>query len=447
VSVSTRQEEISRPGTSGPGGGTGLLSNRWTQLALGVLCTVMLSNMQYGWTLFVNPMRDAMHWQNASIQVAFTTMIFVNTWLAPLEGWIVDRYGPRPVVMFGGIMAGLSWILNSRAQSLPELYAGAVVGGIGVGCVFGTCMGTALKWFPDRRGLASGMIAAGFGLGAAITVIPLAAHIASKGYRDAFLFFGAIQGGTIFLVGMLLAKPLPRLAVKSVSSRIVQGAEMPPSKTIRTGTFWLIYLIYVMIAFGGMVVTAQLGPIARDFNIDKNLVVFWGMSLPLLTLTLSLDNLANGITRPLCGFLSDRIGRENTMLLAFSLEAVALGGMALFGRTPAAFVLFAVLIFLCWGEVFSIFPAICGDTFGIRNAAANNGLLYTAKGVSAASVPLAGLLASAAGGWPGVLLTAALSSMLAGVLAKFVLAPMRRRIAAVQPVQLGRPDVIVQESP
>ncbi len=405
-------------------------ANRWIQLALGVLCTIMLSNMQYGWTLFVSPMHDAMHWTNAGIQVAFTLMILVNTWLAPLEGWFADRYGPRPVVMLGGVMAGLSWIMNSRVQSLTGLYASAIVGGLGVGCVFGTCMGTALKWFPDRRGLASGMIAAGFGLGAAVTVVPLAAQIASKGYRDAFLVFGILQGATILLLGTMLAKPGVRPVVKGTNTRIVQGAEMPPSRTVLTGSFWLIYLIYVMIAFGGMVVTAQLGPMARDFHLDKALIRVAGVSFPLLTLTLSLDNFANGITRPLCGFLSDSIGRENTMLLVFSLEAVALTGMAMFGRSPAAFLVFAVLIFLCWGEVFSIFPAICGDTFGIRYATANNGLLYTAKGVSAAAVPLAGWLAAASGGWPGVLLTAALSSLLAGVLARFLLAPMRRAMAA-----------------
>jgi OFA family oxalate/formate antiporter-like MFS transporter len=409
----------------------GTFSNRWIQLAFGVLCTVMLSNMQYGWTLFVNPMHDAMHWPNASIQVAFTIMIMVNTWLSPFEGWLVDLYGPRSVVMFGGAMAGLSWAMNARVQSLPGLYAAAVVGGIGVGCVFGTCMGTALKWFPDRRGLAAGMIAAGFGLGAVITVIPVVASIAKSGYRDTFWIFGVIQGTTIFLIGALLVKPARHLIVPGARAQNRQGRDLAPSKVILTGTFWMIYLIYLLIAFGGMVVTAQLGPIARDFHVDKSFVMFAGLSLPVLTLTLSLDNFANGITRPLCGFISDRIGRENTMLLVFSLEAMALAGMAVFGKHPVAFVFFAAGTFLCWGEVFSIFPAICGDTFGVANAAANNGILYTAKGVSSAAVPLAGLLAVAGGGWASVLLTAAFASILAGVLAKVMLAPMRKHLLAL----------------
>ncbi|MEO7650569.1 MAG: oxalate/formate MFS antiporter, partial [Bryobacteraceae bacterium] len=368
------------------------LQNRWVQLAIGVSCTIMLSNMQYGWTLFVNPMHNAMQWERASIQVAFTLMIFVNTWLSPIEGWLVDRYGPRPVVMLGGVMAGLSWVLNSRAESLPMLYAAALVGGLGVGCVFGTCMGTVLKWFPDKRGLAAGMIAAGFALGAAMTAVPLAGTISSSGYRHAFLTFGLIQGLTIFTLGMFLLKPIVPLIrpVAGVAPR--KSVDFQPSRTIRTPVFWLIYCVYVMVAFGGMVITAQIGPIAHDLGVEKQLVTLLGITLPVLTMAMTIDNFANGITRPLCGLISDKIGRENAMLLLFTCESLAFVGMAAFGHRPLAFVVFAALIFLFWGEVFSIFPAICGDTFGVKNAAANNGLLYTAKGTSALAVPLASVL-------------------------------------------------------
>jgi OFA family oxalate/formate antiporter-like MFS transporter len=406
------------------------LKNRWLQLAFGVLCTVALSNLQYGWTLFVNPMQAATHWERASIQVAFTIMIFVNTWLSPVEGWIVDRYGPRPVVMFGGLMVGLSWVLNSRAESLQTLYLAAVIGGVGVGSVFATCMGLALKWFPDRRGLATGMIAAGLALGAALTVIPVAAMIKSSGYRHTFLFFGLIQGTSIFVLGAFLLKPIIPKSWSEAAARagFRGGADFAPSETVRTGTFWLIYLVYVLIASGGMVITAQLGPIAHDFAVENHLVTLLGYSIPVLTLAITVDNFANGITRPLCGFISDRIGRENAMLLIFSLESMAFLGMAVFGHRPLLFVLFAALIFLFWGEVFSIFPAICGDTFGVKNATANNGLLYTAKGTSALLVPLANVLATGTGTWMSVLLIAAVLSMTAGLLAKFLLAPMRRKI-------------------
>ena len=403
--------------------------NRWAQLALMVACTVMLSNMQYGWTLFVNPMQKENHWERAGIQLAFSIMILLNTWLAPVEGLLVDRYGPRFVVMFGGLCAAAAWIMNSYAQSLSALYAGAIIGGIGVGCVFGTCMGTALKWFPDRRGLAAGLIAMGYGLGAAASVIPLAGMIQASGYRRAFLVFGLIQGLSIFIMGAFLLKPVAQ-KLRATSSSVAAQVDIHPSKTFRTGVFWMIYLVYVMIGFGGMVITAQLGPLALDFGVEKQIVTILGLSLPVLTLAASVDNFANGITRPLCGFLSDKIGRENTMLLVFSAEGVSFAGMIMFGRQPLAFVLFAALIFLFWGEIFSIFPAICGDTFGVKHAAANNGLLYTAKGTSALAVPLANLLVTATGTWTSVLLAACICSLGAGILAKFVVAPMRVRLLA-----------------
>jgi len=402
--------------------------NRWAQLILMVACTVMLSNMQYGWTLFVNPMQKENHWDRAGIQLAFSILIVLNTWLAPLEGLLVDRHGPRPVVMFGGLCAAAAWVMNSYAQSLGGLYAGAVIGGVGMGCVFGTCIGAALKWFPDRRGLATGLIAMGYGLGAAASVIPLAGMIQSSGYRRAFLVFGLIQGLSIFVMGAFLHKPVVRKA--GSATRAAAQVDVHPSQTVRTTVFWIIYLVYLMIGFGGMVMTAQLGPLALDFGVAKQIVTILGVSMPVLTLAASVDNIANGVTRPLCGFLSDRIGRENTMLLVFTAEGASFAGMIACGRHPLAFVLFAALIFLFWGEIFTIFPAICGDTFGAKHAAANNGLLYTAKGVSALAVPAANLLVTSTGTWTSVLLAACISSVAAGIAARFVVLPMRRRLLA-----------------
>jgi OFA family oxalate/formate antiporter-like MFS transporter len=402
---------------------------RSTQLVLATLATVMLANLQYGWTLFVNPMHDANGWTRAGIQVAFTILIFVNTWLAPFEGWLVDRYGPRPVVMAGGVFAAVSWAMNSWAGSLAVLYGSAVIGGLALGCVFGTCMGTALKWFPDKRGLAAGMIAAGYGLGAAVTSVPLSTMIRESGYRHTFLFFGLLQGAVILLLGACLLKPPAYAGNMKARAGIYYGPELTPGQTIRTGVFWLIYLVYLLIAFGGMVLTAQLGPLARDFGLENGAVRVLGFTAPVLTLALSIDNFANGITRPVSGLLSDFMGRENMMLLMFSLEAVALAGLALAGRNPVGFLVFAGLTFLFWGEIFVIFPAICGDSFGIRNAAANNGLLYTAKGASALAVPLASLLVTATGTWNSVLAAAAVGSLAAGLLARFALVPMRRRMA------------------
>jgi OFA family oxalate/formate antiporter-like MFS transporter len=369
-------------------------------------------------------MRQETHWATAGIQFAFSILIFLNTWLAPAEGWVADRWGPRFVVMVGGLAAGASWVLNAHAHSLPSLYVAAAIGGLGMGCVFGTCMGSALKLFPERRGFASGMIAAGYALGSAITVIPISRMIAESGYRQTFFVFGLVQGGAIVLLGAFLTRPAAKAAVAATSA----SGEFTPSETVRSKVFWLIYAVYLMIAFGGMTVTAQLGPIAHDFGVDKRVVTLLGFSLPLLTMTVSIDNIANGLTRPFSGYLSDRIGRENAMLLMFSAEGIAFFGMAAAGRNPLAFVVFAALIFLFWGEIFSLFPAICGDTFGVRHATANNGLLYTAKGTSALVVPLANFLVGATGNWTAVLVAMAVSSVGAGVLARGVLAPMRRRM-------------------
>jgi MFS transporter, OFA family, oxalate/formate antiporter len=254
--------------------------------------------------------------------------------------------------------------------------------------------------------------------------------IRDSGYRHAFRFFGFFQGIAILLCAVLLVKPTALTSVVRPRKTIYQGAELTPSEALRSGVFWLLYLIYLLIAFGGMIMTAQLGPIARDFGLENQMVTVLGVATPVLALALSMDNFANGITRPLSGWLSDRIGRENMMLMIFSLESVALIGMAVFGRNPYGFLLFAALIFLFWGEIFVIFPALSGDSFGIRYAAANNGLLYTAKGTAALAVPLANLLMLATGTWTSVLLTAAACSLASGVLAKFVLVPMRKRLAA-----------------
>jgi MFS transporter, OFA family, oxalate/formate antiporter len=416
----------------------GFLGDRWVQLTIMVLSTVTLSNMQYGWTLFVNPMRNENHWATVEIQFAFSILIFLNTWLTPLEGWVADRFGPRFIVMLGGLAAGISWVMNSRAHSLQMLYVAAAVGGLGIGCVYGTCMGTALKWFPERRGLASGMIAAGYGLGAAITGISASRMILASGYRHTFLFFGLLQGISIFCLGAFLIKPIVPALRPSSKGRIRQGPDLTPYQTVRTKAFWLIYLVYLMIGSGGMILTAQLGPIARDFGVEKQTVTLLGLSMPLLALAVSIDNVANGLTRPFSGYLSDRIGRENAMLVMFSADGLALLGMAAFGRRPLAFVVFAALTFLFWGEIFSLFPAICGDTFGVKHATANNGLLYTAKGTSALMVPLANLLVTSTGTWTSVLLVAAVSSVGAGLLAKLAVDPLRRRMLPAEAVpELG----------
>jgi OFA family oxalate/formate antiporter-like MFS transporter len=396
---------------------------------MGIVCMGLIANLQYGWTLFVNPIEAKNHWGLTSIQLAFSIFVVVETWLVPVEGWLVDKFGPRPVIAAGALLAGFGWVFNSYASSLPQLYLAAVIAGLGAGCVYGTCVGNALKWFPDKRGLAAGLTAAGFGAGAAVTVIPIANMIKSSGYQDTFFFFGILQGACIFLIAMFMVKPTPPKGVVAASRLVMTKKDYTTAEMVRTPVFWLTYVLFVAVAAGGLMATAQIGPIAKDYGLAKLPMNMLGMTLPLLTMTLAIDNLANGFTRPLCGFISDKIGRENTMMIVFVGEGVALLGLMKFGHDPIAFMTFAALVFLCWGEIFSIFPALCADTFGVKNAAANAGTLYTAKGTASLLVPLASAL-SAGGNWDRVFIVTAAITIAAGILAKLMLAPMRKRTIA-----------------
>jgi OFA family oxalate/formate antiporter-like MFS transporter len=293
--------------------------------------------------------------------------------------------------------------------------------------VYGTCVGNALKWFPDKRGLAAGLTAAGFGAGAAVTVIPIANMITRTGYEHTFMFFGILQGVCIFVLALLLRKPDGAKAPPAKRKFAVTKQDYTPGQMIKSPVFWVIYASFVAVAAGGLMATAQIGPIAKDWGLAKLPMTLFGATLPLLTMTLSIDNICNGFTRPLCGFISDKIGRENTMFAIFIGEGLALLGMMQYGQNPYAFMTFAALIFLFWGEIFSIFPAICADTFGARNAAANAGTLYTAKGTAAILVPLASLLV-VKGNWDTVFIIGATITIAAGIVAKMVLAPMRKRV-------------------
>ena len=412
---------------------TSFISNRWTQLVIGIICMALIANLQYGWTLFVNPMQKAHpDWLKASIQVAFSIFVIVETWLVPIEGWAVDKFGPRPVVMFGGVMVAIAWIVDSNATTLGMLYFGAVLAGLGAGSVYGTCVGNALKWFPDKRGLAAGLTAAGFGAGAALTVIPIAAMIRNTGYQSAFFMFALIQGISIFVLAIFLIRPRVSAYAKSVPARVIQSRhDYSPKEMVKTPVFWLLYVIFVAVAAGGLMATAQIAPMAKDWGVAKEQILVFGAMMPLLTLTLSIDNLANGFTRPLCGFISDRIGRENTMFLVFFGEGLALLALLHFGHNPMLFMVFAPMVFLFWGEIFSIFPAVSGDTFGPKYAASNAGTLYTAKGTASLLVPLASVW-SKGGNWSAVFYFAAAICILAAFAARFVLRPMRERYLGSQ---------------
>ena len=401
--------------------------NRWLQLLCGVICMCMIANLQYGWTFFVGPMQEKFGWTRAAIQVAFTIFVVTETWLVPIEGWFVDKYGPRVVVIVGGALCAAGWVLNSYAASLPMLYLGAVISGAGAGAVYGTCVGNALKWFPDRRGLAAGLTAMGFGAGSALTVVPIQAMIKGSGYQDAFFWFGIGQGGIVVLLALLLAAP--RAGQVPVVARRQSLRDYRPAEVVRTPVFWLMYVMFVMMAAGGLMATAQLGPIAKDFHIADVPVSLLGLTLPALTFAATMDRVLNGLTRPFFGWVSDRIGRENTMFVAFGLEGIGIYALSVFGQDPVLFVLLTGLVFFAWGEIYSLFPSTCADSFGSAHAATNAGMLYTAKGTAALLVPLSSYLTEWTGSWHAVFLTAAALNIVSALLALFVLKPMRANAA------------------
>jgi OFA family oxalate/formate antiporter-like MFS transporter len=399
---------------------------RWLQLIMGIVCMAMIANLQYGWTLFVDPIDAKYHWGRAAIQLAFTLFVVTETWLVPVEAWFVDKYGPRIVVMFGGVMIALAWVMNSYADSLVLLYAAAVVGGIGAGAVYGTCVGNALKWFPDRRGLAAGATAAGFGAGAAITVVPIANMIAATGYQSAFFTFGLGQGLIVFILSFFLRPPTAAMPAKKKQLHLPQTKiDFTPPQVLRSPIFWIMYLVFVMVASGGLMTAAQIGPIAKDFKIADAPVSLAGFQMAALTFAISLDRIFDGFGRPVFGWISDTIGREHTMFIAFGTAALMLLTLSAYGHVPIVFVLATAVYFGVFGEIYSLFPATSGDTFGVKYATTNNGMLYTAKGTASLLVPLASII-STAYGWQSVFVIAVALNATAALLALFVVKPMRR---------------------
>jgi OFA family oxalate/formate antiporter-like MFS transporter len=405
---------------------------RWMQLVIGVICMAMIANLQYGWTYFVGPMAKAHTWDIASIQIAFSIFVALETWLTPLQGWIVDtlgpRRGPKLMVAAGGILVAVGWLINAWAGSLEMLYLGAVISGVGAGGIYATCVGNAVKWFPDRRGLAVGITAAGFGAGAAVTVIPIQMMIASLGYADTFFWFALGQGGTIFMLAWLLRSPLAGEVSSTSTVKVLQSkSSSTPVQMLRSPVFWLLYVMFVLVSASGLMVAAQIALIAKDYGVAQTVVLFGATTLIVSGV---IDNLANGGARPFFGWVSDQIGREYTMAIAFSGGGLAYWLLGTAGTTPWTFIICAALIFFTWGEIFSLFPSTCTDMFGPKYATTNTSLLYTAKGLSAFAVPLANVLKGYAGGWHAVFAVAAIMNFLVVALALFVVRPMRLSISA-----------------
>ena len=359
--------------------------------------------------------------------------MLVETWLVPFEGALVDRFGPRLIIMSGGVLVGAGWIGSGLVQSLSGLYVFYTIGGIGAGAIYGACMGHALKWFPDHRGLCAGVTAGAYGIGTAITVAPIAAMIKSSGYGHTFVVWGFIQGIVVLVMGIFIVSPPrdwapPGWSPKEAASRTrlsVSAVDLSPGQMIRHPSFWVLYFMMTLMAFSGLVITAQVNPIAKFYHVDQVVVAF-GMSA--LVLAIQIERILNGLTRPFWGWVSDHIGRENTMFIAFGLQSVTIVALLQLIHHPVWFIVLSGLAFFSWGEIFSLFPAATADLFGKRYATTNYGIVYTAKGLASIfSGPVAALAAAATGSWVSVFWAMVICSGLDAVLALVLLKPLARK--------------------
>jgi OFA family oxalate/formate antiporter-like MFS transporter len=419
------------------------LNNRWLQLAAGMLSLMAVANFQYAWTLFVLPLEQRHGWSREAIQVAYTLFLLSQTWLVPLEAYLAERFGPRRLLLAGSVLVALAWVFNSFAASLAVLYIAQVLSGCGSGIIYSISMGNALKWFPDRRGLAAGLTAAAFGSGSAATVLPIRWTIENAGYETAFLWFGLGQG----LVILLSASPVrfPRegeAPAEPRPERVQTVRDYTPREVLRSPAFWLLYVMMTAGAIPGLLMTSQLAPMAADFQIAKEPVALFGITFAALDLALMIDRIMGGLTRPVFGWFSDpkskigrKIGREGAMFIAFSLEGASLLLLILFARNPVMFVLMSGVAFFGWGAVFSLFPATAGDLFGGKHATTNYALLYTAKGMTSVPILLMNRLQAVTGSWVPVFAVMIAFDWLAALLALFALRPLRARDAAASKVK------------
>jgi oxalate/formate antiporter len=406
-------------------------ANRWLQLLWGLICMIVISSPQYVWALFTQPMMATLGASLTSIQVTFSILIVVQTFLSPAQGFLVDKFGPRLLLSIGALLTGLSWILAARATTVMALYLTyGLIGGIGTGIIYIGVVGHMVQWFPDKRGLATGLVAAGYGVGAILTTFPIAAMMQTLSYQHVLSQFGVIFAVVGFLAAQGLRRPdpgwrAPGSGGRTAGSRLRESTRnFRPAQMLATPIFWLMFVMMTMMSTSGLMVTSQMGAFTRDFGL-AGLLVF---GLPLLPLALSIDRVMNGVTRPFFGWVSDHIGREHTMVIAFTLEGVAMTLWLLNRANPVIFVLLSGLVLFAWGEIFSLFPATLTDTYGPKYATSNYGFLYIAQGVgSVLGGPLAAMLHQATGSWIPVFDVIIAMNFATAILAQIALKPMRRR--------------------
>ncbi len=358
--------------------------NRWFRLVGAVVAMMMIANLQYAWTLFVKPIVGATHWKLSDVQWGFTIFVALETWMMPFSGWLIDLVGPRTFVSVAGLMCGVGWASIGQAHSLTALYLSYALAGFGAALVYCGSLGT-VKWFPDKRGLAAGLISAGFGSGSALFIPIVAYLIHAHNYQTAFLYTGIVQGVVIVIAAQILRNP-PKTATLTAPARVQvrsHDEEFNSFEMLRTPHFYILFAMALMMGIGGLMATAQVAPMANTFKIGA----------AALTLSLTLNPLANGSARIFWGWVSDHLGRERTMFIAFLLQSAFLLSVVKLGSLSTGwFIASMAMVFFTWGEVYSLFPSICADWFGAKNVSSNYSFLYSAKGV--ASIMGGGLAAA-----------------------------------------------------
>jgi OFA family oxalate/formate antiporter-like MFS transporter len=374
------------------------MHKRWIQFGSALVSMIMIANLQYAWTLFTKPLHDAhTTWDEKALGFAFATFIFLETWITPVEGWLIDRLGPRLFLTAGGILVGIGWTSMGYAQTLPQLYVFYGIAGVGAAFIYSGSIATALKWFPDMRGRVSGLITAGFGAGSALFIPTIARILNHSGYKTAFLYTGIFQGLVIIIAAQMLHNPGPDFQVspaakKPVSPRIRRNTQDFNSlQMLATPHFWVLYVGFVLTSIGGLMITAQASPVGRSLKILPAVIVA----------AVAWSRVANGAGRIFWGWFSDLVGRELAMVIPFTLQALSLLAVLSLGRLSGTwFVITMTAVFFTWGSMFSLFPAIIGDYFGAKCATSNYGFLYTAKGVASIfGAGIAAMLFKKYGSW------------------------------------------------
>lgn len=426
----------------------GVASNktRWMQLLLGLIAMMAISSPQYVWALYTQHLTASLGATLAEIQVTFSVLIVLQTFLSPLQGYLIDKFGPKRLLSVGAALTGLSWIATAYVDSVWGLYLTyGMMGGIGTGIIYVGVVGMMVQWFPDYRGFATGIVAAGYGFGAVVTTLPISRSLSSQGFEQTLILYGFIIGAVGILAALGMRRPngngVPRaaLATAAASKAVIETVRsFTPKEMLRNPIFWLLFVMMTMMSTTGLMVISQMGAIARDFGV-ADVLVFGIAALPL---ALTVDRITNGLTRPFFGWVSDKIGREYTMFIAFSLEGAAITLWYFMAHDPFWFVVLSGVVFFGWGEIFSLFPSTLTDTFGTKHATTNYGFLYMAQGVgSILGGPVAALLYTSTGSWAAVFTVVVVMDVLTAILAIAVLKPMRRKHLQANAVDNDAVDV------